>query len=504
MRAAITAAFAFGFNAGAPPQKQAAVTFADVPTFDAAINALVSKKVVSRATVDAMDEKAKSRAFYVSRLAELEAVGRVKEYLVENLKDKTSFQNFVKNLDKDELLKKAGWEEDGGWYWETVYRANTMSAFNAGRAEAFEEYEPEYLEFIGIEDFRQTPVCAARSGIVKKRTDPFWKSNFPPLHFNCRSTVRPVYAEEAAAFGIKESADVSFPDAPAKGFGQYPINTPSKSIQEKNLESPRKFLGEKSQWDKVTDNLKKRYEKTQNTPVATDLVNELKKYPFFKSVPKELRDDFERDLLNVEVDQLKILVKYAKEMKVDFQHKISGAYYSLENQKIYFDLGKKDIRSLVSGFKTDVIAFLHESGHWLDDNISEYPIHIELSDLRKKLNKDALRYVNSFLPKKMKLKDFNGDTEAHRKAYGIIAEKILEKRFLRSEVSDLINGLSSGKIKAGFGHPDGYWDTIGSLESETIAGFFVARGSGGERLAEVRKAFPVAYKYFENYLRKKR
>ena len=204
---------------------------------DAAINALVSKKVVSRAEVDAMDEKAKSRAFYVSRLAELKAVGRVKDYLVDNLKDKTSFQNFVKNLDKDELLKKAGWEENGGWYWETVYRTNTMSAFNAGRAEAFEEYEPEFLEFIGIEDFRQTPVCAARSGIVKKRTDPFWKKNFPPLHFNCRSTVRPVYAEEAAAFGIKESADVSLPDAPAKGFGRNPA----------------------AEWDEVTEGVKERW-----------------------------------------------------------------------------------------------------------------------------------------------------------------------------------------------------------------------------------------------------
>lgn len=237
LRAAITAAFAFGFNAGSPPQKQAAVTFADVPTFDAAINALVSKKVVSRATVDDMDEKAKSRAFYVSRLAELEAVGRVKDYLVDNLKDKTSFQNFIKNLDKDELLKKAGWEENGGWYWETVYRTNTMSAFNAGRAEAFDEYEPEFLEFIGIEDFRQTPVCAARSGIVKKRTDPFWKKNFPPLHFNCRSTVRPVYAEEAAAFGIKESVEVSFPDAPAKGFGHNPS----------------------AEWDEVTEEVKERW-----------------------------------------------------------------------------------------------------------------------------------------------------------------------------------------------------------------------------------------------------
>ena len=178
-----------------------------------------------------MDEKAKSR------LAELEAVERVKQYLVENLKDKTSFQNFVKNLNKDELLKKAGWEEDGGWYWETVYRTNTMSAFNAGRAEAFEEYEPEYLEFIGIEDSRQTTQCAERSGIVKKRTDPFWKKNFPPLHFNCRSTVRPVYAEEAAAFGIKESAEVSFPDAPAKGFGRNPAEN----------------------WDEVTEGVKERW-----------------------------------------------------------------------------------------------------------------------------------------------------------------------------------------------------------------------------------------------------
>ena len=184
-----------------------------------------------------MEEKAKSRAFYVSRLAELEAVGRVKDYLVDNLKDQTSFQNFVKNLDKDELLKKAGWEEDGGWYWETVYRTNTMSAFNAGRAEAFEEYEPEFLEFIGIEDFRQTPVCASRSGIVKKRTDPFWKKNFPPLHFNCRSTVRPIYAEEAEAFGIKESENVSLPDAPAKGFGRNPA----------------------AEWDEVTEGVKERW-----------------------------------------------------------------------------------------------------------------------------------------------------------------------------------------------------------------------------------------------------
>ena len=51
--------------------------------------------------------------------------------------------------------------------------------------------------------------------------------------------MRPVYAEEAAAFGIKESAEVSFPDAPAKGFGRNPAEN----------------------WDGVTEEVKARYER---------------------------------------------------------------------------------------------------------------------------------------------------------------------------------------------------------------------------------------------------
>ena len=452
-----------------------------------------------------MDEKAKSRAFYVSRLAELEAVGRVKDYLVDNLKDKTSFQNFVKNLDKDELLKKAGWEKDGGWYWETVYRTNTMSAFNAGRAEAFEEYEPEFLEFIGIEDFRQTPVCAARSGIVKKRTDPFWKSNFPPLHFNCRSTVRPVYAEEVAAFGIKESAEVSFPDAPAKGFGQYPINTPSKSIQEKNLESPRKFLGENSQWDKVTDNLKKRYEKTQNTPVATDLVNELKKYPFFKSVPKELKADFENDLLKVEPEQLSFLVKHAKTMKGKLDYTRGIPHYDDWSKKIFLNLKREGERSLVSGYSTDVVAFLHESGHWLDYNRKGGSIHDNLPKLKELIQKDALNYVNQLLGSSGKIESFE-TLDKSREVDGlyvkILEYEIAKKSAVRNGVSDLINGASYGKIKDGYYHESEYWKQDGTLEEEAIAHFFAARGSGGERLKETKKAFPTAYKYFDDFIRR--
>ena len=264
-----------------------------------------------------MDEKAKARAFYVSRLAELEAVGRVKEYLVDNLKDQTSFQNFVKNLDKDELLKKAGWEKEGGWYWETVYRTNTMSAFNAGRAEAFEEYEPEYLEFIGIEDFRQTPVCASRSGIVKKRTDPFWKKNFPPLHYNCRSTVRPVYAEEAQAFGIKESAEVSFPDAPAKGFGRNPA----------------------AEWDEVTEEVKERYGEFMRTSLDFHASKETRS--------KKIREKDLKDIHSILIDNPNINGIWTMDNLSDNE----VAFYNREYGIIVFNGNRGEIVDLKNAAK---------------------------------------------------------------------------------------------------------------------------------------------------------
>ena len=264
-----------------------------------------------------MDEKAKSRAFYVSRLAELEAVGRVKDYLVENLKDKTSFQNFVKNLDKDELLKKAGWEEDGGWYWETVYRTNTMSAFNAGRAEAFDEYEPEFLEFIGIEDFRQTPVCASRSGIVKKRTDPFWKKNFPPLHFNCRSTVRPVYAEEATAFGIKESENVSLQSKPAKGFGRNPA----------------------AEWGEVTEGVKERYGEFMRTSLDFHASKETRS--------KKIREKDLKDIHSILIDNPNINGIWTMDNLSDNE----VAFYNREYGIIVFNGNRGEIVDLKNAAK---------------------------------------------------------------------------------------------------------------------------------------------------------
>ncbi|MCF7952385.1 MAG: minor capsid protein, partial [Spirochaetaceae bacterium] len=111
--------------------------------------------------------------------------------------------------------------------WENVYRTNIQTNYNAGRAMRFEKNRPEYLEFIGIEDSRQTGICEARSGVVRPYDDPWWKENWPPLHFQCRSTVRGIYPEEATARGLTATDIPEGLDPSQKGFGANPLDEES-------------------------------------------------------------------------------------------------------------------------------------------------------------------------------------------------------------------------------------------------------------------------------------
>ena len=185
------------------------------------------------------------------------------------------------------------------------------------RAEAFDEYEPEFLEFIGIEDFRQTPVCASRSGIVKKRTDPFWKKNFPPLHFNCRSTVRPVYAEEATAFGIKESENVSLQSKPAKGFGRNPA----------------------AEWGEVTEGVKERYGEFMRTSLDFHASKETRS--------KKIREKDLKDIHSILIDNPNINGIWTMDNLSDNE----VAFYNREYGIIVFNGNRGEIVDLKNAAK---------------------------------------------------------------------------------------------------------------------------------------------------------
>lgn len=198
-------------------------------SFDEAVKFAKARVPLTRAEWATLEPELRFRAFTVAALSSHDNVEKVRQLSVKAVEEGTPLSEFWTEA---RALDSAGLGSSP-WYWETVYRTNTQTSYNAGRAAEFTRTQPEYLEFVGIEDGRQTEICAARSGVIRPASDPWWRSNWPPLHFNCRSTVRPVYQEEA---DLLREADPGWEptdgsslteEAPAKGFGGDPVSSGS-------------------------------------------------------------------------------------------------------------------------------------------------------------------------------------------------------------------------------------------------------------------------------------
>lgn len=197
-------------------------------SFDQAIRAFKSRISMTKAEWNKLEPKLRFRAFTVARLGSVEAIEKARSKLLETLEKSGSLTEF---WEAQSLHKIAGVPAGSPDYWETVYRTNLQTAYNTGRAIQLKETNPEYLEFVGIVDERQSTICNVRSSIVLPATHPFWAANWPPLHFKCRTTIRGVSREEVDAIKSTNPTWERTPDNllpigdDLKGFGQNPIDT---------------------------------------------------------------------------------------------------------------------------------------------------------------------------------------------------------------------------------------------------------------------------------------
>lgn len=190
--------------------------------FEEAVEFARDRIPLTKKEFNRLNDELRFRAFTVSRLTTLDAVKSVQRHFVKVVETGETLKKFIDKTNAAELMGVAGWGGESPAYWENVYRTNIQTCFNSGRLISFEKNQPEYLEFIGIEDSRQTDICQARNNIILPFNDPFWANNIPPLHYQCRSTVRGIYREEAEARGLS-ATEIPAGMPPLKGFGSNPL-----------------------------------------------------------------------------------------------------------------------------------------------------------------------------------------------------------------------------------------------------------------------------------------
>lgn len=123
-------------------------------------------------------------------------------------------------------------------YWETVFRTNTQSAYVAGKLQKYENTGVKAYQLMVVEDSRTSRICrnllsTSGYGMILPVDHTFWKTyGFPPYHFNCRTSIRPIYSSMIG----KPGNSVDNPSMndfrrrkfkPQKGFGGNPVETGS-------------------------------------------------------------------------------------------------------------------------------------------------------------------------------------------------------------------------------------------------------------------------------------
>lgn len=159
----------------------------DVP-FQEAIEALNAMIPTDTKEYRQMEAAMKLRAFTVANVSSIDAVNRVKKRYEEALASGASRSETLGNLRS--LLEQEGLSEVNPYWLELHYRNNMMTAYNAGRWTQIAHNElVEYLVYSSVLDSGTTELCRKLDGVIKLKTDAFWKKYYPPNHHKCRATV---------------------------------------------------------------------------------------------------------------------------------------------------------------------------------------------------------------------------------------------------------------------------------------------------------------------------
>lgn len=166
---------------------------------DAAIVFWQARAKLTTAQAKALGEGARSRAFYVTGLAEADMVNLVHSGIAEALENGETLADFKQRI--AETIEREGWKSHRV---ETIFRTSMQSAYSAGRyakQQAVKKLLP-FWRYVTVGDSRVRPSHAVLSGKVFPADHPFWTENYPPNGFKCRCAVQALSMGQVRRMGL--------------------------------------------------------------------------------------------------------------------------------------------------------------------------------------------------------------------------------------------------------------------------------------------------------------
>lgn len=162
--------------------------------FQEAIDFFRDKTSVSPERFRLLSLAARQKAFAIADGANRQVRDSIRGLLDRSLADGLTLSDFKEQA--ADVLDNSGLSARQPWYWETVYRTNMATSYQAGRWQQMTDPDVikvrPYLRYVSALLPTTRPSHAEKHGVVLPADDQFWDAWYPPNGFNCYCTVQSV------------------------------------------------------------------------------------------------------------------------------------------------------------------------------------------------------------------------------------------------------------------------------------------------------------------------
>jgi uncharacterized protein with gpF-like domain len=209
--------------------------------FEEAIELFRERIPVADDIIDALEERHREQAFFVTGVSKAELLNDIKTELEKALEEGQSLEEFRDRL--EEISERYGWKSgQNAWRQRLIYRQNLTNAYHAGRKEQSGQIQEErdtdvFILYRHGRPFEPRPHHVQWDGTVLPADHEAWETYWPPNGFNCTCktftlTQRQVERRELQ---VDEGFPETSPRLPDKGFRHAPGTGEARNTQREEL-----------------------------------------------------------------------------------------------------------------------------------------------------------------------------------------------------------------------------------------------------------------------------